>query len=282
MKSQLHQEKAKFWCDRSFGNLELLRATYIEHSFSRHIHEGYAIGVIEAGIEGFRYQGANHVAPPSSIVIVHPGEVHTGHAVTKSGWTYRMFYPEAYLLQKAASQIADRFQPLPYFPTPVIQDLQLATRLRYLHLCLEDSTSLLEKESLLIWTFARLIAKYAQAPPAIASIGAEASAVRKTREYINDNYEENISLEQLANLVNLKPLRLLRVFRKALGLPPHAYLVQVRIIQAKKLLAMGMSIVDVAVETGFSDQSHLHRHFKRIVGITPGHYVRGFKHGIMA
>lgn len=87
MKSPLHRERAKFWCDRSLDNLELLRATYIEHIFSRHIHEGYAIGVIEAGIEGFRYQGANHVAPPSSIVIVHPGEVHTGHAVTK--WLFK-------------------------------------------------------------------------------------------------------------------------------------------------------------------------------------------------
>ena len=110
----------------------------------------------------------------------------------------------------------------------------------------------------------------------IASISAEVSAVKKTREYINDNYEENISLEQLANLVNLKPLRLLRVFRKALGLPPHAYLVQVRITQAKKLLASKMAIAEVAAETGFSDQSHLHRHFKRIVGVTPGQYVRGF------
>ena len=222
MKSQLHEE-ARFWCDRSLDNLELLRATYIEHTFSRHTHEGYAIGVIEAGIEGFRYQGANHAAPPSSIVIVHPGEVHTGYAVTKSGWTYRMFYPETHLLQKAASELADRFQPLPYFPA-IIQDLQLATRLRYLHLCLENSTSKLEKESLLIWTFAQLISKYAQAPPSIEPIGSEAFAVRRIQEYLKANYVENIPLEQLSNLVNLKPLRLLRVFRKALGLPPHAYL----------------------------------------------------------
>ncbi len=282
MKFQLHQERAKFWCDRSLGNLELLRATYVDHSFSRHTHEGYAIGIIEAGIEGFRYQGANHFAPPSSIIIVHPGEVHTGYAVTKSGWTYRMFYPETQILQQSASELADRFQPLPYFPHPVIQDIQLAAQLRHLHLRLENSASKLEKESLLIWTFAQLVSKYAQAPPPIKFISSEATAVRLTQEYLLANYAKNISLEQLSHLVNLKPLRLLRVFRKALGLPPHAYLLQVRIIEAKKLLAIGMSIVDVAVETGFSDQSHLHRHFKRIVGVTPGQYGKGFKYKVIA
>ena len=276
MKSQTHQEKAKFWCDRSLGNLELLRATYIDHTFSRHTHEGYAIGIIEAGIEGFRYQGTKYAAHPSSIIIIHPGEVHTGYAVTKSGWTYRMFYPETHLIQKAASELADRFQPLPYFPA-IIQDKQLAKQMHYLHLCLENSAFKLEKESLFIWTFAQLISKYAQAPPPIKPIGSEASAIRCTQEYLKASYAENISLEQLSNLVNLKSLRLLRVFRKAFGLPPHAYLVQVRVTEAKKLLAMGMSIVDVAIETGFSDQSHLHRHFKRIVGVTPGQYVKGFK-----
>lgn len=282
MKPQLHQEKTKFWCDCDLGNLELLRATYVSHTFSRHTHEGYAIGVVEAGIEGFRYQGANHIAPPSSIPIIHPGEVHTGHAVTESGWTYRMFYPETHILQKAASEVADCFQPLPYFPTAIIHDPQLAAQLRYLHICLENSASKLEKESLLIWTFAQLISKYAQAPPLIKPVSPEILAVKLTQEYLKANYSENISLEQLSNLVNLKPLRLLRVFRKALGLPPHAYLVQVRITEAKKLLARGMSIVDVAIETGFNDQSHLHRHFKRHVGVTPGKYVTGFEDRIIA
>ena len=277
MMPQLKQEKAKFWCDRELGNLELMQATYITHTFSRHTHEGYAIGIVEEGIEGFRYQGFSHVAPPTSIIIVHPGEVHTGYAVTKAGWTYRMFYPETHLLQKAASEIADCFQPLPYFPNPVIQDRRLAAQLRYLHLCLENSASQLEKESLFIWTFAKLISRYAQAPPPIKPISSEFSAVKLTQKYLKENYQANISLEQLSNLVNLKPLRLLRVFRKALGLPPHAYLIQLRITQAKNLLAMGMSIADVAVETGFNDQSHLHRHFKRIVGVTPGQYVRGFE-----
>ncbi|NEQ55828.1 MAG: helix-turn-helix transcriptional regulator, partial [Leptolyngbya sp. SIO3F4] len=59
--------------------------------------------------------------------------------------------------------------------------------------------------------------------------------------------------------------------------PPHAYLNHVRVHQAKRLLASGHSITDAALSTGFADQSHLHRHFKKMVGVTPGQYVRGCK-----
>jgi len=67
-------------------------------------------------------------------------------------------------------------------------------------------------------------------------------------------------------------LRLLRVFRKELGIPPHAYLTQVRVLRAKKLLSVGIPIAQVAWETGFADRSHLNRHFKRLVGVAPGQY----------
>ena len=79
----------------------------------------------------------------------------------------------------------------------------------------------------------------------------------------------------LAQLTQLNPLKLLLSFRQVTGLPPHAYLVQIRVQQAKQQLAAGRAIATVALETGFSDQSHLNRHFKRLVGVTPGQYVRG-------
>ena len=91
-------ERAKFWLDRQLGDMELLDATYVTHSFSRHVHEGFAIGVIEEGAECFYYRGAEHVAPAGSIVVIEPGEIHTGHAVRETGWTYRTLYPDAALL----------------------------------------------------------------------------------------------------------------------------------------------------------------------------------------
>ena len=273
MKTQTAHEQVKFWCDPL--GLELIHATYITHTFSRHTHEGFVIALIEEGVEAFRYQGSLHHAPAGSIVVIHPGEVHTGHAGIKSGWTYRTFYPNVALLQKAAAEVADN-PSIPYFPTPVFQDKRLAAQLRYLHVCLESSASRLEKESRLLWTFAQLVRKHSQNPPFVKQIGQEAAVVKRIQDYLKTHYFENISLEQLASLANLKPLRLLRVFRHAVGLPPHAYLVQMRVTHAKKLLVAGMPIAEVAADTGFTDQSHLTKHFKRTVGVTPGQYIKGY------
>ena len=274
MKTQTAREQVKFWCDPL--GLELIHATYITHTFSRHTHEGFVIALIEEGVETFRYQGSLHHAPAGSIVVIYPGEVHTGHAGIKSGWTYRTFYPNVALLQTAAE--VDN-SSIPYFPTAVFQDQSLASQLRYLHVCLESSASRLEKESRLLWTFAQLVRKHSQNPPFVKPIGQETAVVKRIQDYLNTHYFENISLEQLASMANLKPLRLLRVFRHAVGLPPHAYLVQMRVTRAKKLLVAGMAIAEVAAETGFTDQSHLTKHFKRTVGVTPGQYNKGYTNG---
>lgn len=82
----------------------------------------------------------------------------------------------------------------------------------------------------------------------------------------------NISLEQLAELTNLNRSYLIRVFRKTVGMPPYVYLTQVRVERAKLLLRQGMSPAETAIAVGMTDQSHLNRHFKRIVGVTPGQY----------
>lgn len=273
-------EQAKFWRDPALGNTEMLRATYVTHSFARHTHEGYAIGVIEAGVEAFAYRGGNYQAPAGSIVIVHPGEVHTGHAGVPSGWTYRMLYPDVPLLQNALAELQEGILQkgaagIPFFPNPVIQDAQLAAQLRRSHIAIETSKSPLERESCLLWTLAQLIARHADRRPLIVPPGQEQAVVQRVRGYLHRHYAHSVSLEQLAEVADLKPLRLLRVFQRAVGLPPHKYLVQVRVVRAKALLSAGMPIAEVAHETGFTDQSHLNRHFKRLVGVTPGLYAAG-------
>ncbi|MBW4465836.1 MAG: AraC family transcriptional regulator [Pegethrix bostrychoides GSE-TBD4-15B] len=267
---QRSTEQTKFWRDPAL-RMELLRATYITHSFARHTHEGYAIGVIDAGVEEFAYQGATHQATANNIVIVHPGEVHTGHAGVPDGWKYRMFYPSVALLQGELSR------SVPYFPQPVIQDQELAEELRRLHLALESADSRLEADCRFLWTFSKLLSRYAEHRPQTFGSGLETLAVRQALDYLSVHYAHAVSLNDLANIAQLKPLRFLRVFQRATGLPPHSYLVQMRVEQAKKLLAAGLPIAQAAFDTGFTDQSHLNRHFKRLVGVTPGQYVQGCK-----
>jgi AraC-like DNA-binding protein len=98
-------------------------------------------------------------------------------------------------------------------------------------------------------------------------------AVRDAREHIDSHFDRPVSLRDLADLTGASPFHLLRSFNRQIGLPPAAYQNQLRIEQAKRLLRTGHGIADTAAAVGFSDQSHLTRHFQRIVGTTPGRYL---------
>jgi AraC-like DNA-binding protein len=272
-----NHERTRFWHDPDIAGLELLHARYITHAFSPHLHEGFAIGVIERGAEQFAYRHAQHVAPAGSLVVINPGEVHTGEAAHASGWVYRMMYPEADVLQRAAAELAGRQRDVPFFPDPIIHDDELAQMFVRLHSAFAESSSALERESRLLWLLSHLITRYADdhAPP--RSAAPEHSGVQRARAYMEQHYADNVTLDSLAAAANLSPFHLLRVFRRAVGLPPHAYLTSVRVQQARRLLRTDLSIAAVAAQTGFVDQSHLTRHFKRIVGVPPGHYRQNSK-----
>jgi AraC-like DNA-binding protein len=96
--------------------------------------------------------------------------------------------------------------------------------------------------------------------------------LKEVAEYIEENPFENISLEELADKFRQNRFHLLRCFRNTYGLPPHAYQMNIRIERAKDMLKNGKSIADTAADTGFTDQSHFHRIFKKITAATPGEY----------
>ena len=279
----MSQEQTKLWqISTSFGNIRLLRATYVTQSFARHSHEDFPLGVIEQGALGFYYRGENVVAPVGSINLANPGEAHTGHAADKTGWTYRMFYFDLDLLQYVASEMAETPKDIPFFRTGVIEDEQLARRIQHLHRILEQQDlPRLEQESRIFALLSQLMVRHADDRPTLRTRGHEHQAVKRAREYIDAHYAENITLEQLAQVAYLSPFHLARVFHDEVGLPPHAYLTQLRIQHAQTLLARNYPITEVAFEVGFVDQSHLHKRFKRIIGMTPGQYrknVQDSKH----
>jgi AraC-like DNA-binding protein len=267
------EETAKFWHAPDIGDLEMLKATYISHTFSRHTHAGYVIGIIEHGVEAYEYRGQTHFAIPGDIVIINPDMVHTGHAGNEQGWSYRMFYPSIALIQGLAETMAGRRDDMPYFNHTVIKDPALFRQMRHLHQVLEQSASRLDRQTCFYDVMGRLLLKHAGHPPAVRPTGTEHHAVAKAVAYIDDTLSQNISLQELSAHVGLSPFYFSRLFSRYTGLPPHAYRKQRRIQKAKQMLSYRVPIAQVAVETGFSDQSHLTRHFKQVVGVTPGHYA---------
>jgi AraC-like DNA-binding protein len=263
-------EHAKLWRDADLNNLELLHAHFLTQSFAPHTHETYAIGFIEHGAETFDYRRQRHTAGAGTIAVIHPGEIHTGGPLGAHGWHYRALYPEPMLMTKLSAEIDCNHSNLPFFDQPVIYDVELFGELWRSHIALEGNATLLERESRLLWALARMIERYAHSTRLVRPPKPERYAVSIMVDYLHDNLPNNITLEELSQLTQLSTYHLLRVFRNAMGLPPHAYLNQLRIYRAKSLLLGGAPPADVAAQVGFADQSHLTRLFKRTVGVTPG------------
>jgi len=261
------------WRARDLAGLECVRATYITHVFPRHFHEGFAIGLIETGVQATDYRGAKHYATAGDICLINPGEPHTGYAPDEKGWTYRCSYPSVTTLREAATDAAGRPEEVPYFPSPVIRDPYVACLLRDFFDSLKDRGNGLEQETRFLSALIGMIGRHAVVRPNSRRIGRERPAVKRIRDHIHDRYRENISLADLATVSGMSRYHLIRVFRMETGLSPHAYLTQVRVNMAKGLLARRVPPAHAAAASGFFDQSHLTRHFKAITGLTPGQYA---------
>ncbi len=261
------------WKLKELGGLEVQKATYT-HSFTPHFHEEYAISIFLKGSQEKCYRGLTHIIREGQICVINPGEVHFATPVDRDGWTYRILYANASLLRDIASQIMGKNGNFPIFPNPVIEDKKLFNIILNLHLILEKpEVSLLEKESVFVEAMEKLILKYADVKVNNKILKSSGKHIEKVKEYLDQNYGEEISLELLSELTGLSPYYLLRLFKKEVGATPHIYLTQRRINKAKQFLTLGDSLSDVAYKTGFVDQSHFTNRFKNIVGISPGQYI---------
>lgn len=265
-------ERAKIWRADDLGDIELLHARYIAYSFARHTHEGTAVGVIEDGAESFYCRGVMHTAPTGEIVVFNPDEAHTGQGADKRGWRFRMFYLDSNLLQQANAELSGKPGGVPFFAQPTIRDPEMALILRNLHISLEMGGTALARQSKFIWTFAQLAHRHADSLSVEKPLGNEKEVVKRIRQYLEEHYSENVSLDELTALSGLSSYHLIRVFRGETGLPPHAHLEQIRVNRGRQFLRGGMAIAEVAFLTGFTDQSHFSRHFKKMTGVTPGQY----------
>ncbi|MEW6492616.1 MAG: AraC family transcriptional regulator [Cyanobacteriota bacterium] len=241
----------------------------------KHSHNEYQFGLSFDCQGEYYYRGARHQTPIGSLSIIHSGEVHAPSQRTylPNPATFWMMHADPGWLQTAASEITTKTATLPFFPTPFLCDRKLAQLFLQFHIAVENESSNLEQDSFLLHLFTHLIANYAQNRPSLSPLRSVRPAVMRVRDFLHAHYTLNVSLEELANVAQLSRFHLCRSFRQEIGVSPHAYQTQVRIAHAKRLLARGMAIAQVASDTGFCDQSHLGGHFKRLVGVTPGNYL---------
>ena len=251
--------------------LDLLHARVTE-PYAPHVHEEYAVGACTAGREVIRYRGTLHYAGPGSVVVLEPGEAHTGGPADPPDFTYRVMYPAAGLL--AEGRLAQGTRRMPRFREPVIADPGLAAELRRLHAALGaglGETEPLQAESRLSWLLGELVRRHAS-PSRDVEVPEAGRVARLVMAQLADRLVCPPALAEIAAGTGLSRYQLVRSFRTEVGMPPYAWLAQHRVSAARALLERGCRPAEAAALTGFADQAHLTRWFRRVVGVTPGLY----------
>ncbi|WP_084965196.1 AraC family transcriptional regulator [Thermoactinospora rubra] len=262
------RSEVRLWRLHGLGGLQLMRARFVRHAFARHGHETFALGVVEDGHEEIRFADGVERAGPGAVVFINPEVVHTGAAL-EGGWRYRVLYPRAEVLAEIGGG-----RGTPSFPRRIVYDARAARLLVWAHAAAETEDAL-TAESRLRVALRSVLAAHGSSSPAAPEEQARGGHVARARDLLHERLVDPPGLEELAAAAGTRPSTLLRSFREAYGLPPHAYLVQLRVRRARRLLERGLPPAEVAAAVGFFDQAHLTRHFHRIVGVTPGAYRRG-------
>jgi len=249
--------------------LDMLQASFKTCAFARHWHDYYVIGLVEAGAQSFWCRNTTYTTPPGGLILLNPGDPHTGQAAIAAGFTYRALYPTLDHMAQAMAEYG-RSGQLPRFPALRIDNAPLGEAVRALQRAISGDHPAIERESRWLALLTALIRQYGADRLRLPAAGNEPRAVAAVRASIEANYAERVTLAALADTVGLSPFHLVRVFQRAVGMPPHVYLESVRIRHAQRLLVSGLPLAEIAYATGFSSQSHFTSRFRLIIGVTPG------------
>ncbi|MBD1871379.1 helix-turn-helix transcriptional regulator [Leptolyngbya sp. FACHB-671] len=239
-----------------------------------HCHDEYQFCLSLDCPGEYYYRGTHYWVPTNSLSVIHPGEMHTGRDIEdrQTAATFRMLYISSNAATSIASDVAEKEINTPFFAEPIILNVELAQHYLEFHKATQGLTSRLEQDSLLQSLIAQLVVNHTNAAVELRPTGSERKATQRVREYLQNQYGENVTLNRLAEIAGLSSYYLSRVFKAEVGISLKQYQSQIRINRAKILISQGISLQQVATDTGFVDQSHLTHHFKRFVQTTPGQY----------
>lgn len=252
------------------GVAEVLHARFVRHAYPAHTHDAWTLLLVDTGGVLYDLEREHHDADRRAVTLLPPGVPHDGRAATGDGFRKRVVYLEGGWLPPAALGAVVR--------RPALADRGLVTAVDGLHIALEAGDDL-EAETRLALVRDRVLAlvpggRTVGVPDHRAAGATPTRTVATVRERLDAGVREAPTLAALAAELDVPPTSLLRAFARDVGLPPHRYLVGRRVDLARRLLLDGAAPAAVAAETGFHDQAHLTRHFRRVLGVTPGAYAR--------
>ncbi|WP_404835670.1 helix-turn-helix domain-containing protein [Aeromonas media] len=261
-------DRHSFWHDPALPFLEARAVQDGRHvCYDKHSHAHFSIGAITGGHSHYLNQRSLQEVGTGSLVLMNPEEVHACNPIADQPWSYLMFYLDTDWLrsQQQEAGLGSEFRP---FDMTASRDPLLYQGLQHLHHQLVQAPDPLAREVACHLFSRQLLARLTPArwddrPP---------QHLQRAAELMQDDSASPLSLSQLSAVAGLTSSHFVRAFSQHYGMTPHAYLLDRRIRHARTLLKQGQPLAEVALASGFADQAHFQRQFKRRVAATPGQY----------
>lgn len=254
--------------------IEAYRFQGVVQEFPNHFHEHYTVGFMESGKRRVDINGTEFRAESHDLVLLNPKDSHTCRHADEQLMDYRGFNIPPETMMLAILEI-EGMQRLPRFFPPIAHQSELVLQVRDLHLMVMEGFCPLAKEEAFLLLLDQLVHEYAVREEC-GSDPQTSAKIRLACDYIEKNYAQRITLDDLGKVSGLKKYPFLRAFAREKGITPYSYLLAARIEVARHLLENGTPLLETALQTGFSDQSHFSNFFKKIIGLTPKQYAEVF------
>jgi len=253
------------WVSRANGEPLRMEAFIAGRGYTPHRHDSYVFALTLHGVQSFQYRGSERHSLPGGVIVVHPDELHDGHAGTQAGFRYRALAVEPCVIQQMLGG-----KVLPFLEGGTSTDQRLLQGLTPLLMDYERPLDELEYQDAL-YDLANTLAGLCGGGRDLPRANYAAAVL--ARDYLLAHWDEPVALATLEHISQRDRWKLSRDFRMAFGTSPYRYLLMRRLQRARALLVAGAAIAEVAFTCRFADQSHLTRHFRQTFGMTPKQWV---------
>lgn len=246
----------------------LIQGTFRGFAFPRHMHESYSIGLVHQGVNRFECAGTSWAARSDTLCVMNPDQVHSGEA-DNEGWRYTNLFLEPATLLLALGKEANA-SPI-WFRQHVLDDPIAVARFKAMIEASAPGAESMAAECEYALLLARL-GRLAGGPSSQKE--SSVSAIMRVRDMLDSVCDRCITLAELGQEGDISIFHLVHSFTKEFGISPYAYHLSRRLQRAQRMIEAGTFVAEVAFATGFTDQAHFTRHFRRFLGITPGRVAK--------
>ena len=266
----MHAER--FFADVRMPHAEGRSSRNSSRSFRPHMHHCFSMGVVEHGEIAYQVEQQHYRLWPGCLALINPETLHACNQKCAAPRSYSMLYlqPDWCLSLQQSLWRVEEFIPV---QQPLLVDASLYDRYVATMEALFAPEPLLKKEQMLIDLMTDVFLRACRPNQPVRT---PAPRIDQVKASLAANLDQDLTLEQLSGHLGLNIYTLIRQFKEQTGITPHAYRMNCRINQARQLLRQGCDIGETALQCGFFDQSHFHRHFKAMTTVTPREYRVNF------